>query len=114
MDFLNHALDALLRWPVSQARLTGSRRIHPSERVAQKVELSFRYLADSCLPLVHRQLQLDHDLAQSMQCLFGFALSAQDHEIVRVGHDTRAEAPLQSELLTSQHEPAHVYIRQQW
>src|ERR1700733_12894551 len=25
MDFLNHALDALLRWPVSQARLTGSR-----------------------------------------------------------------------------------------
>src|ERR1700716_4359115 len=25
MDLLNHALDALLRWPVSQARLTGSR-----------------------------------------------------------------------------------------
>src|SRR6202163_1708224 len=37
MDLLNHALDALLRWPVSQARLTGSRRIHSSERVAQEV-----------------------------------------------------------------------------
>src|SRR5688572_2533552 len=29
MDFLDHAFDALLRWPVSQARLAGSRRIHP-------------------------------------------------------------------------------------
>jgi len=34
------------------------------------------------------------------------------HEIIRVGHDTRAEALLQPELL-SQHEPAHVEIRQQ-
>jgi hypothetical protein len=47
------------------------------------------------------------------QRLFGFALSAQDHEIIRVGHDTRAEALLQPELLPSQHEPAHVEIRQQ-
>src|ERR1700738_2353576 len=99
-------------WPVSQICLAGSRRIHPSERVSQKVELPFRDPADSCL-LVHRALQLAHDLAQSMQCRFGFALSAQDHEIIRVGHDTRAEALLQPALLPSQHEPAHVEIRQQ-
>lgn len=98
---------------MSQVRLAGSRRIHPSERVSQKVELPFRDPADSCLLLVHLQLQLAHDLAQSMQCLFGFALSAQDHEIVRVGHGTRAEALLQPELPPSQHEPAHVEIRQQ-
>jgi hypothetical protein len=35
-------------------------------------------------------------------------------EVVGVGHDTRAEAFLQSEHLPSQHEPAHVEIRQQW
>src|ERR1700732_425901 len=84
MDLLNHALDALLRWPVSQARLTGSRRIHSSERVAQEVELSFRNLADSCLLLADRELQLAHDLAQLLQCLVGFALLAQDHEIVGI------------------------------
>jgi hypothetical protein len=36
----------------------GSRRIHSSERVPQKIELSFRNLADSCLLLVDRELQL--------------------------------------------------------
>src|SRR6266481_2402947 len=112
MDLLNHALDALLRWPVSQARLTGSRRIHSSERVAQEVELPFRDLADSCLLLVDRELQLSHDLAQLLQCLIGIAFLAQDHEIVGIGHDTTAEALLQPELLPSQYEPAHVYIRQ--
>src|SRR5450756_2840093 len=114
MDLLHHALDALLRWPISQARLAGSRRIHSSERVAQKIELSFRDLADSCLVLVDRELQLAHDLAQLLQCLIGFAILAQDHEIVGVGHDTTAEASLQPELLPSQNEPAHVKIRQQW
>src|SRR6202165_533052 len=113
MDFLNHALDALLRWPVTQARLAGSRRIHSSERVAQKIELSFRDLADSCLLLVDRELQLAHDLAQLLQSLIGIAFLAQDHKIVGIGHDTTVEALLQSELLPSQHEPAHVYIRQQ-
>src|SRR4029077_16264817 len=54
MDLLDHALDALLRWPVPQARLAGSRRIHSPERVAQEVELPFRYLADSCFLLVDR------------------------------------------------------------
>src|ERR1022692_1554651 len=84
------------------------------ERVAQKVELSFRHFADSCLLLVDRELQLAHDLAQLLQCLIGFAFPAQDHEIVGVGHDTTAEASLQPELLPSQNEPAHVKIRQQW
>src|SRR6267143_1735150 len=107
------ALDALLRWPVTQACLAGSRRIHSSERVAQKVELSFRDLADSCLLLVDRELQLAHDLAQLLQCLIGIAFLAQDHKIVGIGHDTTAEALLQSELLPSQYEPAHVYISQQ-
>src|SRR5246127_2781722 len=91
MDLLNHTLDAFLRWPITQVRLAGSRRIHSSERVAQEVELSFRDLADSCLLLVDRELQLAHDLAQLLQRLIGFAFPAQDHEIVRVGHDTTAE-----------------------
>jgi hypothetical protein len=58
MDFLNHALDALLRWPVAQISLAGFRRIHPSERVAQKIELPFRHLTDPCLLLVDREPQL--------------------------------------------------------
>ena len=37
------------------------------ERVSQEVELSFRHFADPCLLLVHRQLQLAHDLAQALQ-----------------------------------------------
>src|SRR5215208_4210357 len=80
----------------------------------QEVELPFRYLADSCLLLVDRELQLAHDLAQPLQRLFGIALLAQDHEVVGVGHDASAEASLQPEQLPSQHEPAHVQIRQQW
>jgi hypothetical protein len=39
---------------------------------------------------------------------------AGSHEIVGVGHDARAEASLQPELLPSQYEPAHVEISQQW
>src|SRR6516162_3058272 len=77
-------------------------------------ELLFRYLAAACLLLVDRELQLSHDLAQSLQGLFGFALPAQDHEVIGVGLDARAEASLQPEHLPSQHKPAHVQIRQQW
>jgi pimeloyl-ACP methyl ester carboxylesterase len=40
-----------------------------------------------------------HDLAQMVQGRFGFAFPAQDHEVVRIGHGLRAEAPLQPELL---------------
>src|SRR5664279_2151071 len=114
MDIRYHALDALLRWPISQAGMTGSRRIHSPERVAQKVELSFRDLADLCLLLVDRELQLAHNLALLLQRLFGFASPGQDHEVVGVGHDARAEALLQPERLPSHHQPAHVEIRQQW
>src|SRR5262249_41929582 len=71
-------------------------------------------LSDSCLFLVDRELQLSHDLAQSRQSLFGFALTAQNYEIVGVSHDASAEASLQPEHLPSQHKPTHVQIRQQW
>jgi hypothetical protein len=37
-----HTLDALLRWPVPQARLAGSRGIHSPERVPQEIELLSR------------------------------------------------------------------------
>jgi hypothetical protein len=47
------------------------------------------------------------------KALFGLAPLAQDHEVVGVGHDPRAEALLQPELLPSPHEPAHVEIGQQ-
>src|ERR1700745_492303 len=76
MDLLDHPLDALLRRPVPEVRLSGFRRIHQPDRGAPEVELFFRHPADSCLFLVDRQLQLSHDLAQSRQGLFGFALPA--------------------------------------
>src|SRR5215471_18374678 len=112
MDLLDHTLDALLRWPVPQAGLAGSRRIHPPERVAQEVELLFRDLADSCLLLVDCQLQLSHDHAQLSQGFFSLALSTQDYEVVGIGYDARAEALLQPEHLPSQHKPAHVQVCQ--
>src|SRR5215472_14248698 len=40
VDDVHRVLNALPRWPVAQARLAGSRRIHSPERVAQEVELS--------------------------------------------------------------------------
>ena len=66
-----------------------------------------------CLLLVHRQLQLAHDLAQALQGRFGLAPSAQDHEIVGLGHEPRGEGSLEPEHLPSQHEPPHVNIGQQ-
>src|ERR1700745_2167564 len=62
MDLVNREIDALLRWPLSQASLAGSRRIHPSERVPQEVELPFRNLADPCFVLVHRPSAGDSEL----------------------------------------------------
>ncbi|HMF10887.1 MAG TPA: hypothetical protein VKE94_01235, partial [Gemmataceae bacterium] len=35
----HHALDAFLRWPEAEVGFSGSRRVHPPERVAQEVEL---------------------------------------------------------------------------
>src|SRR5262249_20823120 len=48
--------------------------------------------------LVDRQLQLAHEFAQVQQGLFGFALPAQDHEVIGIGHDARAEALLQPSI----------------
>src|SRR5215471_17871000 len=113
MNLLDHALDALLRWPDPQIGSPGLRPIQPPKRITQEVELLFRYLADSCLLLVDRESQLPHELAQSVQSLFGLALPTQNHEIVGVGHDSTAQALLEPELLPPQHEPAHVQIGQQ-
>src|SRR5271166_6864958 len=74
-----HKMRGFLR-PVADTGLTGLRRIHPPERVAQEVELALRHFTDARLLLVHRQLQLAHDLPQSLQGFFAFASSAQDHE----------------------------------
>src|SRR5271167_464753 len=95
---------------VADTGLAGPRRKHSPERVSQEVELSFRHFADACLLLVHCQLQLAHDLAQSLQSRFSLAPSAQDHEVVRVGYEASAEGSLKPEHLPSQHEPAHVNI----
>src|SRR5665811_2191589 len=113
MDFLDHAPDALLRRPQTQSGFAGRARVHPPERVTQEVELTFRDLADACLLLVDRELELAHDLAQSRQGLLSLAPSAQNHQIVSVDHDARTKGLLQSELLPPQYEPAHVYIGQQ-
>src|SRR5262249_52965823 len=43
MDFLDHALDAFLRWPESQVPLASLRRMHPPKRISQEVELVFRH-----------------------------------------------------------------------
>src|SRR4051812_16290868 len=113
MNLLDHAFEALLGGPVAQMRTAGLLRIHPPKRVTQEVELAFRYLADSCLLLVDRELESAHDLAQSLQGFISLAFPAQDHEIVGVGHDATAETLLQPELLPPQHESAHIQIRQQ-
>ena len=64
MNFIDHALDAFLRRSVAQICLPRARRINATKCVSQKVELAFRYLADSCFLLVDRQLQFPHDFAQ--------------------------------------------------
>ena len=64
--------------------------------------------------LVHRQLQLAHDLAQMVQGCLSAAPPAQDHEVVRIDDKASAETLLKAELLPPQHKPAHVKIRQKW
>src|SRR5215468_6749530 len=70
--------------------------------IAQEVELAFRDPTDSCLLLIDRELQCTHDRAQLLQGLFGLTSLAQNHEVVRVGHNAGTEALLQPELLPSQ------------
>src|SRR6202521_5390954 len=77
-------------------------REHLSEREAQEVELPFRDPADACLVLVHRQLQLAHDLAQMVQRRFGVAPPTQDHEVVGIDDEASAETSLKAELLPPQ------------
>jgi len=90
MDLIDHALDTFLRRPQGNLRLPCARRVSPSKRVTQKVKRAFRYLADSCLLLIHRQLQLAHDLAHSLQGFIGLAVFAQNHKIIRIGDDSTA------------------------
>ena len=85
-------MQVIARWPVLAEYI---------RRVAQKVEIASRRFADARL-LVHRQLQLAHDLPQSLQGFFAFAPSTQDHE-VGVGHEPRAQGSLEPEHLPSQH-----------
>ena len=79
----------------------------------KKWNFAFRDLADLCLVLVHRQLQLTHDFVQAMQRRFGVAPRAQDHEVVGIGDQPSAEASLKAELLPAQHKPAHVDVREE-
>jgi hypothetical protein len=65
------------------------------------------------LVLVHRQLQPAHDRAQVMQRRFGVTPPAQDHQVVGIGDEASAKALLKAEHFPSQHEPAHVEVRQQ-
>src|SRR6516225_255467 len=113
MDLCDRAPDALLGRPHAQIGSAGRPLIHPPERVPQEVERPFRDRADSRLLLVDRQLQSPHELAHPDQRLLGVAPCAQDHEIIRIGHDARAEALLKAELLPSQYEPPHIEICRQ-
>jgi hypothetical protein len=61
---------------------------------SREVNLTMR-----CLLLVHRQLQLAHDLAQVVQRRFGVAPPAQDHEVVGIGDQASAETLLKAEPL---------------
>src|SRR5260370_11773065 len=60
---------------ITQASMAGFRRIHQPERVPQEVELPCRHLADACIVLVHRQLQLAHDSAQVVRVCRAKALA---------------------------------------
>src|SRR5215469_8978896 len=108
MDRHDHAPDAVLRWPQCQASLAGSRRIHSSEREPQKVELPFRYLADACLVRVDRQLQLVHEFAHPVQCLFSLAPSAQRHRRDFLPHTRAKKLPRAAESLVYSLTPSGV------
>jgi len=82
---------------------TGKDALAP-RRTVKAVELPFRHLADPCLVLVHRQLQLAHDLAQVVRRRFGVAPPAQDHRVVGIGDQASAETSLKAELLPPQHD----------
>ena len=84
-DFADIEAYGVERWlaELALALRQESYRPEPIRRVfIPKANGKLRDLADPRLVLVHRQLQLAHDLAQVVQRRFGVASSAQDHEIV--------------------------------
>src|ERR1035437_10922885 len=109
LDLLHHALDTLLGLTHANGGTARLWRIQPPKRVSQEIEMTFWYLADSCLLLVDRELQLAHDLAQVLQSLFGHASSAQNHKVIRIGHEF-AQGFVQPKPLPCQHKPAHVNV----
>src|ERR1700739_3582058 len=89
------------------------RRIAPTKRVSQKVELLVRQFTDPRLRFIHRQLQLRHDVPHPGQSFFRSA-SAADHQVIGVVNDVCSKTRLVSELLPSQHETTHVQVAEQW
>src|SRR5215469_8206105 len=66
---LADAFHPLLRRDRTEVRAPGLRRIAPTKRVAQEVELLFRQFTDPRLRFVYRQLQLRHDVSHPRQKL---------------------------------------------
>src|ERR1035438_3079100 len=114
MNRFDHVPDALFGWPHADIGLARGPLIELPKRVSQEVEAASRYRTDPCLLLVDRQPEFTHQLAHADQRLSGVSALAQDDEIVCISHDASAEALIQLAFLPSQHEPAHIQIRQQW
>jgi superfamily II DNA/RNA helicase len=113
--FTNRLADAdhpLLRGNRTNVRAPCLRRIAPTERVSQKVELLFRQFADPRLRFIHRQLQLRHDVSHPSQRFFRSATAA-DHQVIGVVNDVGSKTLLVSEFLPSQHESPHVQVAEQ-
>ena len=113
MDFLNHALDTLLGRAHANVRAARLRPVQPTKRVSQEIEGLLRNLADSRFLLIDSELQLTHDLAQFLQSLFSLTCPAQNHQVIRIGHQF-SQGLGQPKLPPCQHKPAHVNVCQQW
>jgi len=88
--FSNPPLDALLRWPLSPGRawpVSSENNILSETCKPKKFELPFPGPCQiPCLILVHRQLQLAHDLAQVVQRRFRAVPSSATGITRVVGH----------------------------
>jgi hypothetical protein len=105
--FANRRADAehpLLRGNRTDVRAPGLRRIAPTKRVTQKVELLFRQFTDPRLRFVHRQFQLRHHVPHRRQRFFSVAATA-DHQVISIVNDVCSKTLLVPELLPSRHEP---------
>src|SRR5208282_3304513 len=106
-QFTNRRTDALhpfLRRNRSNIGPSRLRRVAPTKRVPEEVELPFRQSADPRLLFVHRKLQLQHHVPHGRQSLIGLATTA-DHEVVRVIYYERLKTLLVLQLLPTEHEP---------